>query len=114
MARMRARETRAGRPHRAMVRVALALLALSPSVRARVAEAGIPAGTAPAWGSVALLGGSTFIDPRLANYQWDTRPRAAWGAQALVGRGRVALGARAWRSQTVQVLDLPGGPVTPG
>jgi len=57
--------------------------------------------------------GTTFVDPHLGDYQWDTRPRAAWGASAALERGRFALGGRAWRSSTTQRLALPGGAVAP-
>ena len=83
---------------------------------ALVACASMPTATAAApggWGSLGVLGGSTLPDGQLARYQWDTHARAAWGAQGLVGTGRYALGVRMWRSQTVQVLDLPGGPLSP-
>jgi hypothetical protein len=98
---------------KAAIPVAVAMFGLTPALPAF----GVGFDSAPAppsvWATVGLLGGSTQVDGRLANYLWDTRPRAAWGAQALAGRGRVALGARAWRSQTVQVLDLPAGTQSP-
>jgi hypothetical protein len=68
---------------------------------------------AGAWLSLGLLAGSVLSDPRLANYQWDTSPRPAWGAQALLGRGGLAAGARLWRTQTTQRIDLPGATVEP-
>jgi hypothetical protein len=86
--------------------LALVLVAATPDT----AASGEPSA---AWASIGLLGGSTLPDAKLADYQWDTRPRTAWGAQALAGVGRFAVGARAWRSQTVQVLDLPAGPLSP-
>jgi hypothetical protein len=89
------------------------LLALAVLPPASAADTVPPQARPTAWAAVGLLGGSTLVDGRLASYQWDIRPRAAWGAQALAGRGRVELGVRAWRSQTVQVLDLPAGPQAP-
>jgi hypothetical protein len=61
------------------------------------------------WLSLGLLAGTTQVDPRLADYQWDTTPRAAWGAQALVGTDRLAAGARLWRTQSRQTLDPTSG-----
>src|SRR5262249_37928795 len=52
--------------------------------------------------------GSTQPLASLADYQWDVRPHAAWGAQALVGSGRWSGGVRIWRSGTTQALGLPG------
>jgi hypothetical protein len=60
------------------------------------------------WISLGVLTGSTKPDGTLADYQWDTNPRAAWGAQALAGRGRFATGLRFWRTQTTQDIGLPG------
>jgi hypothetical protein len=40
----------------------------------------------------------------LADYQWDTTPGAAWGAQALAGTGPWATGLRLWTAQTVQAI----------
>lgn len=69
-----------------------------------------PAGAAPpsAWWSVGLLAGATQPDPAFAEYQWDTRPGPAWGAELLVGSGPVAGGARVWRTETTQVVDPQG------
>ena len=36
------------------------------------------------------------------------RPRAAWGAESLAGRGPWGLGARAWRATTTQAIGQPG------
>jgi hypothetical protein len=44
----------------------------------------------------------------MADYQWDVRPHAAWGAQLLVGSGSFAAGARFWRGGTTQNLGLTG------
>jgi opacity protein-like surface antigen len=76
-----------------------------------------PAAASPArgtaWLSVGLLAGGMLADSRLADYQWDTSPRPAWGAQALAGRGPLACGARLWSAQTTQRIDLPGSSVEP-
>jgi hypothetical protein len=61
------------------------------------------------WYSAGLLSGSSKPDGALADYQWSTSPRAAWGAQALAGRGPVAAGLRFWRSNTTQENPLPAG-----
>ena len=65
------------------------------------------------WWSVGLLAGSTLSDPKLSDYQWDTSPRPAWGAQVLMGGGRLAAGGRLWRTQTTQRVDVPGATVVP-
>lgn len=93
--------------------VAGVLAALACASPVLAADAPLPLRGAGAWLAVGVLGGSTLVDAGLANYQWDVRPRTAWGAQALAGRGRMELGLRAWRSHTVQVLELPTGTLTP-
>jgi len=60
-----------------------------------------------------LLAGLALSDPRLADLQWDVSPHPAWGAQVLLGRGHLAAGARLWRTQTTQRIDLPGLSVEP-
>jgi len=45
----------------------------------------------------------------LADYQWDTTPRAAWGFQALGGAGRFATGLRLWSTRTRQTIDASQG-----
>jgi hypothetical protein len=74
-------------------------------------EASRTAGARPTWFSLGLLTGSTQADGALADYQWVTTRRAAWGAEALIGRGRFATGLRAWRAQTVQRI---GGTTSSG
>jgi hypothetical protein len=64
------------------------------------------------WISLGMLGGSTRPDPALADYQWDVRPRGAWGAQALIGGDRFATGLRAWRSGTTQRIGAGIDPVS--
>jgi len=54
---------------------------------------------------IAVLAGAVQLDARLADYQWDVNPRAAWGAEATIGRSRLAGGARVWSSATRQSLD---------
>jgi hypothetical protein len=53
------------------------------------------------------LGGVTF-DPHLADYRWDTSPAMQSGMQAALYRGRIAAGARVWRSGTAQATGIPG------
>jgi len=61
--------------------------------------------------SVGLIAGTTQFDAGLADYQWDTTPQAGWGVLALVGRGRLAFGLRAWRASTTQSIgDLGEAP----
>jgi len=62
------------------------------------------------WVSFGILGGSAQPVASLADYQWDVRPHAAWGAQALVGRGAWSGGMRVWRSGTTQALGRAGTP----
>ena len=52
------------------------------------------AGGASRWLTVGALSGATRFDPHLADYQWRIDPRAAWGAQAIAGAGRVGAGLR--------------------
>ena len=81
----------------------LALLACAASPAAA-------AGSSIRWVSVSLLGGTAQPVSKLADYQWDVRPHAGWGAQALVGRGGWSVGPRLWRSGTTQALEAPGTP----
>lgn len=60
------------------------------------------------WASIGVLSGATLMDPSLADYQWDTRFHGAYGAEARVGMGRWAGGARIWRTQTTQAVEAPG------
>ena len=89
--------------------IVAAATALSLALSAGAAAAGATdTGTADEAGvryALGLLAGSTRMDGALADYQWDTRPRLAWGAIALVGRGRLAGGMRAWTSQNTQRID---------
>src|SRR5262245_374555 len=94
---------RAGTRVRALM-VAAWLVALAPGARADSFFSG------PRRVSVEILAGSAQPVSRLADYQWDVRPRAAWGAQALVSRGALAAGLRWWRSGTTQSLGLTGEP----
>jgi hypothetical protein len=93
---------------------ALALLPLVSALVCPVASAvaaspteGV-AGASGTWFSLAALTGTTQPDPTFADYQWDIRPRIAWGAEALAGRGPFSAGVRWWRSQTTQVIDPSG------
>jgi hypothetical protein len=65
------------------------------------------------WVSLGVLTGSTQADASLADYQWETTPQMAFGAQALVGAGRFATGFRWWSAQTTQVLGLPAPTTDP-
>lgn len=93
--------------------------ALSPSVRAwalallvpgclcpgTVAHADSGAQRHPIVISIGALAGSAQPDARLADYQWDLRPRTAWGIEGLIGQGRFVGGVRAWRAGASQYLD---------
>jgi hypothetical protein len=59
----------------------------------------------PRW-SLGLLAGSTWFDSRLADYQWDLRPRLAWGLRALAEVGRFGWGIEVARSHAVQRTGL--------
>ena len=92
------------RPRSAWLWAALALAASTANAAPAAPEASIR------WVSVSLLGGTAQPVSGLADYQWDVRPHAGWGAQALVGRGGWSVGPRLWRSGTTQALGLPGTP----
>jgi hypothetical protein len=111
-ARARSGPPIARRNRRAIASVLLALALAAPGAHAAAAD-GTPRAHAATWISLGVLSGSTRIDPRLSDYSWDTRPRAAWGALATAGRGPLELGARAWRSSTRQAMALPGLPASP-
>src|SRR6185369_16442293 len=79
---------------------AAVLLATASSAASRERES--------VWYGVGLLAGATQLDPHLGDFQWDVRPRAAWGAEALAGRGRWTGGVRAWRATSTQTLGPSG------
>ena len=84
------------------------VLTLSSS---RAAGAGDTPGEDRPWLTLSALSGGTQLDGRLADYQWDTRTHASWGAQALAGRGGFAAGLRFQTSGTTQDMSAAG--VTP-
>ena len=57
------------------------------------------------WFSFGFQTGFVKPDASFADYQWDTRPQVTWGAEALAGEGRWALGARFLRSSNTQEID---------
>jgi hypothetical protein len=65
-----------------------------------------PAGAGPlgAWLEAGVVGGMNAPDASLRDYQWDVSPHAAFGAQAMAGLGKHALGLRWSRSGTTQSL----------
>ena len=89
-----------------LLRVALGLCAAAAAPAARAAPPADPT----RWVSASLLAGIAQPVAAMADYQWDVRPHAAWGAQALAGRGPWAAGLRLWRSSTTQGLGLSGVP----
>lgn len=102
--------TRRPRIGRAVI-AGIACMALAAAVPAHAAPlpAAVPGVAAP-WLSLGVLSGSTGFGSRLADYQWDVSPRAAWGAQVLAGAGRFGAGARVWRAASEQQV---GGAATP-
>ena len=54
--------------------------------------------------ALTLLGGVAKPDAALADYQWDTRPKATGGAQAMVTLGSWGAGLRWMQSKTSQDL----------
>lgn len=65
---------------------------------------GSASGARGRWLSLSGLMGSAQPDPGLADYQWDTTPRLAWGLKAMAGRGGYAAGLRLWRTRATQTL----------
>ena len=57
---------------------------------------------------VTALVGSAQPVGALADYQWDVRPHAAWGARVLAVSGPWSAGVRWWRGGTTQGLGLAG------
>jgi hypothetical protein len=83
-------------------------LALTALLTAPAASAGtFPGGQRV---TLAVLAGTAQPVSSLADYQWDVRPRAAWGARVTAGLGRFDAGLRWWSSGTTQALGLPGTP----
>lgn len=113
---MRGRPNGIGAPGLGVLGLWAALALAAPAVDAGQAPeaptATQPAGASErAWISVGLITGSTQFDAELADYQWDTTPRPGWGVQGLAGRGRLALGLRAWRTSSTQSIgDLGAAP----
>lgn len=104
IARARSGSGVAGIAAAVLATLALAVLTPAPAVSAEGEGAFVSAG---------LTGGAALPDGDLANYRWDTRPNAAWGAIVLAGRGRFAAGARAslW-STAQQVTTSPARSVS--
>jgi len=88
-------------------RLAAAAMALGLALPWATAACAQPApGADRAWhAQITALAGAVQLDGRLADYQWDVNPRGAWGAEATVGRSRLAGGVRVWSSTTRQSLD---------
>jgi len=80
--------------------------ALTIAVLAAIAFPGSSTASDAAWLSLGVLGGSTQPPAGMADYQWDIRPQAAWGAQALAGAGPWAGGLRLWSTATTQDVGL--------
>lgn len=58
--------------------------------------------------TLAATGGFSRADAARARYRWDDRAHAAYGASALLARGRFAAGARFERTGATQALELGG------
>jgi hypothetical protein len=88
-------------------RLALAVVVVALAMPGAIAAQAQPAPSAPrTWhAQITALAGAVQLDGRLADYQWDVNPRGAWGAEATVGRSRLAGGVRVWSSTTRQSLD---------
>lgn len=77
---------------------------------------GLAAATGPAraetsdgvWFGASVLAGSTMFDSRFSDFQWDVRPRMAWGGEILAGRGPWMSGIRLWRATSTQTVGQPG------
>jgi hypothetical protein len=61
---------------------------------------------------LSTVGGATFLDQSLADFQWEITPRVSWGGQAAVRIGRTALGVRLLRQGTEQDTGLIDPPAT--
>ncbi|MCA9755333.1 MAG: hypothetical protein KDA27_05980 [Candidatus Eisenbacteria bacterium] len=57
---------------------------------------------------LSALAGATRPDPHFADYQWSVDDQSNLGAQLLVGRGRLGVGARGWTTTNVQSVEIPG------
>jgi hypothetical protein len=102
-----------GKGRLAIARGALAAgIVVALSAARAGAEAPSPAPTGLR-ASIAVLAGPSKLDRALADYEWDTSPAWAWGLRALVGRGRLAAGARLWTTETTQTIELPSGTTAP-
>jgi hypothetical protein len=60
--------------------------------------------------TLGVLTGVLKPDAKLADYQWDTSPQLAWGAEALAGTGRFDAGLRLLQYDTTQEMQLTGAP----
>ena len=100
----RAKAKRAGRQAAAWL---VAGLVLAAPLEARATAPGGLEGARPWWG-LSFLAGSAQPDGGMADYQWDVRPHAAFGAELLAGRGPWAAGVRFGAGGTTQALGLAG------
>lgn len=104
--------SRPRRPERAVL-LAAALVAGSALARADETPPPVAESTqaeahasSSRWWSMGVLSGTAKPDGALADYQWDTTPGIAWGAQALAGTGPWTTGVRFWSARTVQTIGL--------
>lgn len=85
---------------------ALAIACLAAAVTPAAAQETAPARTA----TLSVLAGGVQPVARMADYQWDLHPHAAWGGELLAGRGRLSAGVRFWHAGTTQSLAIAGVP----
>jgi hypothetical protein len=62
---------------------------------------------------VGPFAGTLALDSHLADYRWDTRARAVWGAAGRAEGGPFGAGLRVWRASTRQSTGIPGEDVAP-
>lgn len=84
--------------------VVTALVALGLALGSRPSVA---APLAPARLELSVLAGATRPDTRFGDYQWSLEDQPNLGAQLLVARGRLGVGARGWTTTNVQSVEIP-------
>jgi len=97
-----ARPARTGLPRACPWLVSLAIAGLGAI--AQPARPAVAADADSRWWSVGVLAGSMQPDGRLADYQWGTSPRAAWGVRTLAGARWFSGGVRLWSTRARQEM----------
>lgn len=62
---------------------------------------------APARVELSVLAGATRPDAHFGDYQWSLEDQPNLGAQLLLARGRLGLGARGWTTTNRQSVEIP-------